>query len=311
MSHTGSDRLVAQPYLLSGGESRLLLSPLATGAMLAVGLLVLVAGCLARQATEWMTWTPSLAAELFTAWLLAALTSRWLGNRLAITSGLVYLTSLATWASPEPAVNESLLTATLAVAMAAVAMALVPGHWPAWPQRQAGWLFYTAAAATYLFAGAAGPIACGAATVVFLVVSHDSRSARFLINPLGMALFVILVLVGHQMTGAPNAGPIAEVTESARLSWASCSWMALRAIGIGLLPWTPLTIVALIGGLRQGHAATPIWCLMGAWSLAIVGLGASGLLSTQFLVRAAMPPLAVMGAAGLLGLWHRCRYGWR
>jgi hypothetical protein len=146
---------------------------------------------------------------------------------------------------------------------------------------------------------------------VFLVVSHDSRSARFLINPLGIALFVILVLIGRQMTGASNAGPVAEVTELARLSWASYSWMALRAIGIGLLPWTPLALLALIGGLRQGHAATPIWRLMGAWSLAIVGLGASGLLSPQFLAKAATPPLAVMGAAGLLSLWHRCCYGWR
>lgn len=257
-----------------------------------------------------MRWPAAVIATL-TAVMVAALAARWLGSRLGTLAGLAQLTSLHVLLGTHRSVAETLFGAAVSAAMGAFALANVPGRLPPVERRWTRWVFYVAAGVSFALAGPVGPAFILAGCLLFVAVCADSRAARFFADPVGVAVFVLLIAARLIQ---PEGGQAVAVELSSMPGSAASlrTWLpdVLLPLAVAALPWTPLATLAVLVGLRQGHYATPIWRFFGCWllgPLALTAVGASGSHSHFY---ALLPPLAVMGAAGLSGLlvWTRCRY---
>ena len=130
--------------------------------------------------------------------------------------------------------------------------------------------------------------------------------------PTGIAVF--LLIVGVRLA-APEAlqgawAPPSGIAEGGPGPATSLPVM-LRWLAVAALPWTPLAVLAAGIGLRQGHYATPVWRFFGCWVLGSLALAAVGAFRSPSQLGPLLPPLAVMGAAGLSGLLVWCRRSWR
>lgn len=105
--------------------------------------------------------------------------------------------------------------------------------------------------------------------------------------------------------GAPKSAP--QLRPRAPVATAMTPPAVLGSLAVGLLPWTPLAMASVAIGLRVGHYATPIWRFFACWALAPVALAAVGGFHGPSQVGPLLPPLAVISAAGLQGLWVWCR----
>jgi len=289
--------------LLAGGPEPLRLSLPAAALVIGCGLMLAAVRTIMSVPTGQIAagLLGLLPATLLTALLIAALSARWLGNRLGALSGLVYLSTLYALQVPPAAAADVLFTGLIAAAMGAFALANVPGRLPLVDRQWPAWVFYAAAGASVWLAGAGGPILIFAAGVLFLLINTDSRGARFLANTYGIALFVLLIAARLAQAACQN-------------DWTNplCSWHdefplrvmpleVLGALGVAALPWTPLAVLASAVGLRRGHYATPLWRFFGCWILAFLAVASLGVMGIQPPLGAVLPPLAAIGAAGLAG----------
>jgi 4-amino-4-deoxy-L-arabinose transferase-like glycosyltransferase len=294
--------------LLSGGPAQLRLS-LRQAAIIAVygtglGFAALAVTGL-DEPHDWTcllarVWTTTLAALV-----LAMLTAKWFGRRTALLAAIAYLTSihslLGDWMTDEAV----FLTPAMCLAMSAFATATVPGRLPRRPKRRTAWIFYAATAVMFMIAGIEGLTYILCACVLYAVVSQDLRSIRFFWDPIGIALFVLLV-AAHAMAvrleGLESwqdfARRLLELTPDGLDRRQSPSEI-LHWLAVATLPWTPMMLIPLVGVLRQGHYATPIVQLFAAWLVAPLAISAAGVFACEPHTSAVLPPLAVFAAAGL------------
>jgi 4-amino-4-deoxy-L-arabinose transferase-like glycosyltransferase len=301
---------------LSGGDAQWRLSLRSAALVVSGGAtlsLVGLASASCRGPVDWTAGLISAAAVVLTAWLVAGFAARWLGNRTGAVAGLVYLTSLDVIVPSRLAVADTLFCAAACAAMTVFAFARVPGRLPLGDRRRTAWLFYAALGVSFVFAGPTGPACILAGCLLFLLFSFDTRGLRFLLHPAGIALFVLLVAGWWWSVGLVDPG-LASGTRSGGWSPAGEGpgrWPSLvdelRSLAVAVLPWTPLVGLAAVSGLRQGHYATPIGRFLACWVLAPLGMAALGLIGQRLLVAALLPPLAVIGSAGLLELLAWCR----
>ena len=261
---------------------------------------------------EWARHWPSTVAAIVTAVLVAALAARWLGSPLGALAGLAHLTGLHVFQGTEGRVDELWLCAAVTAAMGAFAVANVPGRLPLvdrpWPR----WAFWAATGMAFVFAGATGPALILTGCLLFVALCGDSRGGRFFADPAGVALFGLMIAlrlglpecrqrVWSQLSGCFFGGP------------GYWTWMpeVFGSLALGALPWTPLAVLAVVFGIRRGHYATPVWRFFGCWLLGPLALTAVGAFGDRPSLVALLPPMTVIGTAGLWGVLIRCRRGWR
>jgi hypothetical protein len=219
---------------------------------------------------------------LLAAVALVLIGSRWLGGRLGLFAGLVWLTSAAAFGGQ----GNNWLAAASCVAMGLFGTAVVPGRLPTISRAAVGWAFFAVVGLSLLVLGTGAAVAMMATCLAFVLVSQNARSARFFLNPVGLGLLAASIF------GRWLAGPLVPKGHETGLLDA--------LVGAGVLPWLPLAGVAMVVGLRQGHHATPFWRLAGCWVLVPVGLMGLGATSPGVALTVATPPLCVLAAAGLV-----------
>lgn len=300
---------------LAGEPEVLRLSWSASAVVVGSGLIVLgiaggvsALGGAADPAARW----PSVAVAALTAWLVAAIAARWLGSRLGALAGLVQLTGMYAPLPTEASATEMLFCTAVSAAMGAFALGNVPGRLPLVERCWTSWAFYAAAGVSFVLAGPLGPALIMAGCLLFLVLSADSRGARFFASGVGIAVFGLTVVVSLVLPGGVNGHSVVPGGMVGGHSGPPISpWEALGWLAVAGLPWTPLVVWTVALGLRQGHYATPIWRFLGCWALGPLALAALGGFREPWQLGALLPPLAVMGAAGLWGLLVWCRRRWR
>jgi len=253
----------------------------------------------------------ALAATL-AAILLAALAARWLGSRLGALAGLLQLTSVFFLLPVRWGAAEMLFCSGAMVAMGAFALGNVPGRLPLIDRRRTRCAFYAAAGVSFALAGPVGPAFILVGCLLFLICSADSRGLRFLADPLGIALLagpMVLRLISPAGLQAAWA-PIGELSAGAvgpRMSLPE----VFGCLALATWPWLPPAVWAVLGGVRRGHYATPLWQFFGCWLLGPLMLIAAGGFRHGAYLLALVPPLAVIGSVGIWETYVACRRRWQ
>jgi 4-amino-4-deoxy-L-arabinose transferase-like glycosyltransferase len=240
-----------------------------------------------------------------TAAMTAGLTAHWLGGRTGMLAGLIYWTSLHVLPWNSAAAVDMPLSAAVAAAMGAFALANVPGRLASINRRWNRLAFYTAAGISVLLSGAVGPVLIFGSCLAYLALMQDPRGMRFLADPWGIGVFWKLIAVRVVWAVASHDASACLPGEMAR-AWALRPEV-LAPLAAAALPWTPLALLTAVLGIRQGHDATPIWRFLGCWILVPLLLAILGLGGDAPPVGALLPPLAAIAAAGLGGALCWCR----
>lgn len=315
---TSSDCCLAIPRLLAGGPESLRIAPRHAMAVAAAA-----GACtgLTKLAGWWLTGAApgplaallvEMALALAAALAVAGLAARWLGARVGMLAGVVlggFLYPL--WGCP--ALDQRMAQLAVLAAMSAFALANVPGRLPPLRSRRLPLAFFGCAAGGLWLAGPVAPLTIGAACVLYLLISSDGRGGRFMVDPLGLLVLgccATIWVAGRAGWLDPVVPPdvLAPLIAQTRphTSWARLV-QSVGYLGWATLPFSPLIVVAVLIGLRDGHHATLFWRLVACWTaappaLAVVLPGEpSGVLSW------ALPPLAIVGGAGLRGCAVRLR----
>jgi len=251
--------------------------------------------------SEWAVRLPSVVCGVLSALIIAAIAARWLGDRIGLYSGLIQLTSVYVQAQGRRAEPDMMLCAAVSAAIAIFAFANVETREPRSPTVLRPWMFYLAAAISFLPKGPIG------AVLVFLPCGAFALRRRhamaFLLDGLGIALFIVLVLLWPLAVYWVYPPAIASLwhEHTARLTgaWGTQSRLLyLYSTLLLTLPWTPLLIV---GGaaLWRNRWAAPIWRLLGLWfALGAIFLSLSPFKHWHYLVPV-LPPLSILAAFGL------------
>jgi hypothetical protein len=294
---------------LLGGTQQLRLSRAAVTLLVIAGALLIPLGGLVTKLGGFdATLLCRRPLPLLIALPLAALMARWLGGRLAMLAGLVYLSSMPSLAlAVPPAAAQSPIETPFCLAMLAAmalfALANVPGRLPLVAHVWTPGAFYSAVGVSLWLGGPAGPLLILATCVLYVTVSLDSRAVRFLTDPRGIAVLVACIAIDlglaawwpearGQLFRTPGVAP-------------GLKLLLPQVIGTLLLtglPWTPLAAMAVALGIRRGHYATGIWRLLGCWLVAPAGLAMIGVLGDPPRLAVLLVPLSVFGAAGLASL---------
>jgi 4-amino-4-deoxy-L-arabinose transferase-like glycosyltransferase len=263
--------------------------------------------------TEFVARLPSALAGVATGLMIASFAARHYGRRIGIVSGLMVLTSMYVLIQARLAESDMLLTALVCAAMLVFADGPVcdaENHAPprTFRRQLLDWraiLFYTLAGLTFLLKGGVGPAFIFGGTLVYAIVQRDRRAAYFLLNPIGLFLFLALVA----------AWPIAAYLKYPAI------WQAWRFEQVGrltgergyqpfyyylysipgsLLPWTPFMIVPAWVGWKERAFRRPLIKFFLCWFLPGVIVLSAVAFKHQHYAFPLLPPLAILGAIGLL-----------
>jgi len=290
--------------LLTGGVHNLKLSLTSVSILIGCAAIVLFIELATTHVNgnDWATTVSSVGMCILTAFMIAAMATRWLGDRLGTLAGLLHMTGLHAVLADLPP-SYTILGAVTTIAMAFFALANVQGRFPLASSKWTGWTFYLAIGVSFLLGGPEGAASVVSGCVLFILVNQDTKTLGFFVNGWGLATLALLI-VAWWVAGQPafpatwNGNWTSIICRSGQLSdVASPTLVTLCEMPILFLPWTPFAIVALSVGVAGGHYATPYWRFLGCW---IVGVYAAGLLTDRPLTTAILPPMAVIGAGGLL-----------
>jgi len=285
--------------MLAGGAEPLRLSRAGVAAVLA-GAAALAGVLWFRRHVGWdgpdvAFWSTWLGAGA-TALVVALLVARWLAGPLATAAGLLCLSAAAVL----PGAIDAPPGAVAAGAFALFALANVPGRLRVVTRPEVAWgCFALIAAVTVCF----GPLTGGAilATCVAMVLAgQNSRALRQFIRPAPLAILAVgaaVWLICGPEFDYPGVQPHRLLT------------LAVEAM-VALLPWSPMAVVALVVGVRQGHWAAPFWRLVGCWIAAPVVLAPLGILQPPAALAICVPGLAILTAAGAAVLLPAVRRRW-
>ena len=285
------------PRFLAGGPQELRLAPASVALLIGCGVVLQVASSRFwgwQTPDGWLVRSELAVAIIVGALLTALLATRWLGKPLGLAAGLLQLTCLYALGWPtELKPVESLVTVLVTAAMTLFARANIPGRLPVDTRLRMPVLFYGCAAGPLLLCRGWGELAgILLACLIHLLLNQDGRAFRFLLHPLGLgvaAMFSVYSLwLQHVGPPLPTAWPTAVP------GW---RWLATQAVG--MFPWWPLCLVAVVAGCRRGDYATAFWRFAACWSLAPLVLAAAGLLGDRSALAMTCGPLSIFAAAGL------------
>jgi 4-amino-4-deoxy-L-arabinose transferase-like glycosyltransferase len=252
--------------------------------------------------SEWAVRLPSVLCGVLSALIIAALAARWLGDRIGLYSGLIQLTSVYVQAQGRRAEPDMMLCAAVSAAVAVFAFANVESRERQSPMGLRPWMFYLAAAISFLPKGPIGPVLVFLPCAAFAL--RRRRTLAFLLDPLGIALFIFLVVIWPLAVYWAYPPAIASLwrEHTVRLSgaWGTQSRLLyLYSTLLLTLPWTPLLIIGGAALWRNRAWAAPIWRLLGLWfTLGAIFLSLSPFKHWHYLVPV-LPPLSILAAFGL------------
>jgi 4-amino-4-deoxy-L-arabinose transferase-like glycosyltransferase len=276
----------------------------------------LIAGVmkLAHSDSEFIVRLPSALAGVATALMIASFAARHYGRRIGIVSGLMVLTSLYVLIQARLAEADMLLTALVCAAMLIFADGPVrDAENPSSAQPKyrryllaaRPILFYLLTGLTFLLKGFVGPAFIFAGTITYSFFQRDRRALYFLLNPIGILLFLNLLAAWPVMAYLKYPA----ILESWRFEQVGRLtgerghdpfYFYLYSIPGSLLPWTPLMIVAAWLAWKQRTYRRPLnkfflcWVIPGFIILSVTAF------KHQHYAFPLLPPLAILGAVGLL-----------
>lgn len=233
------------------------------------------------------------------AWATAALAARWLGGGLGLAAGL----AMSLGAGGLLGLLDPWICASAAAAIGLFARARVPGRLACDPRRIARAGAFAILGIWLVARGPGEPATVWLVCLAYLLVGQDTRGlGRFALSAGTILLAVALAARwwacqrGWLGGDAPALDPstwLAAVRDPA-------DTLALlgRRLAVALFPWSPLAIVAIVAGVRQGHHAAPFWRLVGCWAIVPAGAAVLGWIDARSAVSLAAPAWAVLAAAG-------------
>jgi 4-amino-4-deoxy-L-arabinose transferase-like glycosyltransferase len=263
--------------------------------------------------SEFVVRLPSALAGVATALMIASFAARHYGRRIGIVSGLMVLTSLYVLVQARLAESDMLLTALVCAAMLVFADGPVCEAERQSPLRVFssqifGWrpiLFYLLAGLTFLLKGGVGPAFILGGTIAYAIAQRDRRAAYFLLNPIG--IFLLLALVAAWPIAAylkyPAIWQAWRFEQVGRLTGErgyQPFYFYLYSIPGSLLPWTPFMIVPAWVGWKERAFRRPLIKFFLCWFLPGVIVLSAVAFKHQHYAFPLLPPLAILGAAGLL-----------
>ncbi|MBN1588305.1 MAG: hypothetical protein JW888_02200 [Pirellulales bacterium] len=294
---------------LAGGTESLWPGRLALVVLLLVGAALLGAAWwffLPKNDDTRLVFLSNAVGALVCSGVLAIFASRWLGRRLGVLSGFVWLGSVGVLRGHV----DTWLAVLFCLALGLFATAQVPGRLATIFNSAIAWAFYTVISVSFLLFGVEVSLLILAICIVFVLSVQDTRSTRFFVNPIGLGILILTVVgrgfVGQHLPDGYLAAPL--LADWAFHADPTRRWVT---IVVDFLPWLPLALVAVAVGIRQGHYGTPFWRFLSCWVLVSVGLTAFGMTTAEVVLAAVMPPTCILAAAGLAQtIIHTRRFQW-
>lgn len=271
---------------------------------------------LAGGVSEAILRLPSVLAGIATALLIAALAARWFGSRVGLVTGLVELTTYHLLTQARLAEADMLLALTVCTALGCFAVANVPSPDARSSARWLPWLFYLAAGAAFLIKATLGIAFIFSACLAWALLSRDWqerrwRAVRFLLNPIGLLVFLACVL-GWSVAAYQRCPEFLEmqlVQNVGRfqgdLGGRKSSFFYVYSLLLQMLPWTPFFLWGLVRVFRQRSYREPWWQFTACWTLPGFVLLSMGTFQAKHYLVSLLPPLSVLSAVGLLDLLDR------
>ena len=285
-----------------GGVQSLRLSLSAVTTIVALGVLTaLLSALLADSRPPWEVAGGGFAT-LIAALSTATIAARWLGSRIGLFSGCLYLISgqilLGTATT-----SDRWFAAMGTTAVAAFAAASIAGRMPLVSGRLPAIIFYALLSAILFSIGPAPAVSVAVVCVLVQVSVQSGRGMRFFAAPLGIVVLAATTLAAWLVPGpgwssAENAAwPFSTATWSQHVS----EFIHLLAVRMpfDMLPWSPLVLVAIIVGICQGHYSTPFGRFLTLWLLAPLGMVLADLIGCHAAAVMVFPPLSILGGIGL------------
>jgi len=274
----------------------------------------MIAACMAmfRSDAEWVVRLPSVAAAILTALMVAAFTARFYSQATGIIAGLIQLTCYyalkqATLAEADMPLCAAVTAAMLCFAAGTISPAQETNTQAAAsrPSRLLSAAFYFFTGLAFLLKGPNGLIFILSAIVTYALVRRERHIFRFLADPIGTIIFVVL-LVGWPLAAIIQRPQI--ITE-----W-KIEMGATAAGGFGrnsiftylgltpasLLPWAPAMAIGIYVMAKGGGCRRPLFQFFACWFLpGFIYLHFIALKSLHYPIPL-LPPFSIAGAVGLL-----------
>jgi 4-amino-4-deoxy-L-arabinose transferase-like glycosyltransferase len=273
----------------------------------------LIAGVMAVLGpSEWAVRLPGVASANLTALLIAALTARWFGNRAGLIAGLMQFTTYYMLQLARLAECDTHLVASVCAAMVSFAWANVDSPLGRSRARWTSWTFYLATGVAFLIKGPLGPVFIFSGCLLYLLVSQDLRSMRFFFNPVGLAIFALLVIpyplllyVAHPPSA--DSWLLHNVGRFRGELGQRNPWYYTYQVPLILLPWFPLVVLKLIHAVRHGLFNEPLWRLLACWVVPGLALLCVSSFKSKHYPAPLMPALTIAAAVGMLD-YFQTRY---
>ena len=295
------------PQFLTGGPQQFRLAP--ASAALLIGCAVLTQGGIAilhpQSQGAWLIRGEAATATTLGALLTAMLAARWLGRSVGVAVGLLQVTCLYSLGlADQPRPFDSFVTVLVTAAMGLFARANVPGRLAVDGRRRIQ-VFFCIAAALLFVSRAFGEFA-GVLLIclTYVLLNQDGRAFRFLIHPLGLGVAAILAAGVLWLQHATTPYIVGNVIDPP-VSEPAAAWQWPLTLAVGLLPWWPLSLVAVGVGCRRGDYAASFWRLAACWAIVPMVLAVAGLLDDGSVLAASCGPVSIFSAAGL---WETVRW---
>lgn len=259
--------------------------------------------------SEWAVRLPSVLAALATAVWLGFLAARWFGDRVGCVTGLIHLTMYYVLQFGRLAESDIFLVLFVALAMGVFMIANVPAPWDEDRGRANRWLpvaFYAAGGLAFMTKGLIGLAFVGSGCGFFAIWQRERRMWRLLLDPIGLALFVVVLLAWP--VAAYLAYPqflddqIRHHLGRFQGYWGEDEpiYCYLYDIPKCALPWSLAAIWGVVIGWRRGWLRGPLGGFMLCWVVPGTVLLTLSQWRHYHYVAPLMPPFAMLAAVGLI-----------
>lgn len=252
--------------------------------------------------SEWVVRAPSAFAGMIAALLVATMTARWFGTLSGVVAGVMQVSTYYVLLLGRLAECDVFLIASTTGALFTFAAANIESPRGRSDARWLPWVFYGCVTLSFMFKGLVGPIFTLGACGLYLLVSRELRVLRFLANPVGIALFLIvpagwLALAYGQYPAILHDQIVHHFGRmQGELQGEKNSFFYLYSIPMILLPWTPFCLIGAVWTFRSEWFPKPLWRLAICWLIpGLLVLSVSEFKSKHY-PAPLMPPLTMIGA---------------
>jgi 4-amino-4-deoxy-L-arabinose transferase-like glycosyltransferase len=268
---------------------------------------------------EWVARLPSVLAAVGLAVMVGAFGARFYGAKVGLIAGLIQLTSIYLLIQARLAESDMLLVLLVVAALFIFAGGPVADAEMGETSRlrMLSWrpiVFYLLLGSSFLLKGLVGPGFVLAGAIAYAAIGRDRRAWRFLGNPVGVLIFLALVVAWPLAAWMkyPAIWQSWRFEQFGRLTGergTNNPLYYLYQIPFSLLPWTPLIIFGAWIGYKSGRFRRPITKLFLCFFIAGVIILSVPKFKHQHYAYPLLPPLSILGAVGLLAfIEHQHRH---